>query len=172
MTAPALVGSKALDSSILEQSVPAHMLILTMEACQKIGLEFRGDVMHHLNNAAVAPLTRLDMFSVARLARRTDETATDLLKHLNADDPRDALYACAMFNMILADQGRIFDKGNQAVLVSMLVLDDVKDDKPDENGETAHWHVREKVWKLLAKKMLRRAEQLGLYSRKEMQLIA
>ena len=71
-----------------------------------------------------------------------------------------------MFNMLLVDEGLIIDKGNQAVLVSMLLLDDVKDDKPDENGETAPWHAREKVWKLLAKKMLKRAEQLGLYSRR------
>ena len=148
------------------------MLVLMMQECSKIGLEFRADVMHHLNNAAAAPLVRLDMFSVARLARRTDETATDLLKHLNADDPRDALYACAMLNMILVEEGRILDKGNQAVLVSMLLLDDVKDDKPDENGETAPWHVREKTWKLMAKRMLKKAEQMGLFFRLEVQSIA
>jgi hypothetical protein len=122
--------------------------------------------------AAVAPLAHFDMFSVARLARLIDETATDFLKELGFDDPRDGLYACAMLNMLLVDEGRILDKGNQAVLVSMLLLDDVKDDKPDENGETAPWHVREKAWKLMTKRMLKKAEQMGLFFRLEMQSIA
>ena len=77
-----------------------------------------------------------------------------------------------MFNMLLVDEGLIIDKGNQAVLVSMLLLDDVKDDKPDENGETAPWHVREKTWKLMAKRMLKKAEQMGLFFRLEVQSIA
>ena len=51
----------------------------------------------------------LDPFSVSRLARRVDDVARALLEDLSPDDPRHGLYCCAMFVLLLVDEGRLFD---------------------------------------------------------------
>ena len=78
-------------------------------------------------------MAQLDPFSVSRLARRVDDVARALLEDLSPDDPRHGLYCCAMFVLLLVDEGRLFDVQNQAVLVAMLLMDDVKDDKKDRH---------------------------------------
>ena len=65
-----------------------------------------------------APMAQLDQFSVSRLARRVDDVARALLEDLSPDDPRHGLYCCAMFVLLLVDEGRLFDVQNQAVLVA------------------------------------------------------
>ena len=155
---------KARDQRVIERALPALMLFLMMEQCKKIGLEMRADVMRHLNMASAAPLAELDTLSVSRVAKRVDEMATTLLRDLNPGDPRHGLYCCAMFALLLVDEGRIADKGNQAVLVSLLLIEDVKDEEPDINGFRPVWIVNEKKWKDEAKKMLNRALIMGLYT--------
>ena len=152
------------DQQVIERSVPAHMLVLMLEECKKAGFELRSDVMHHLNMAAAAPMANLDPFSVSRLARRIDDVARALLDDLSPDDPRHGLYCCAMFVLVLVDEGRIFDVQNQAVLVTMLLMDDVKDDSKDVKGQGAIWRVEEIKWKSAAKKMLHRAMLAGFYA--------
>ena len=155
---------------MVERCVPAHMMVLMMQECSKIGLEMRADVQHHLNVASVAPLAECDTLSVARLARRVDEVATTLLKDLSPDDPREGLYACAMFCLVLVEEGRIADVKNQAVLVSLMLLDDLKDESKDVNGEGVVWHLRERKLKEDARRLLSRATLQGLYQQLEMAL--
>jgi hypothetical protein len=163
---------KARDRAIVERALPAHMLFLMMEECQKIGYGLRADVMRHLNMAAAAPLASCDQLSVARLARRIDDAATTLLHDLSPDDPRHGLYCCATFTLLLVDEGRIEDKGNQAVLAALLLLDDVKDDRPDEEGQGAGWRLQEGRWRNEAKKLLSRAVLMGVYAKATVRLIA
>lgn len=163
MKALARVDLLARDLTITERSLPAHMLFLMMEQCQKIGLELRADVMQHLNVASIAPLSQLDTLSVVRIAKRVDEAARSLLNDLSPDDPREGMYCCATFILTLVAEGRLEDKGNQAVLVALMLLDDVKDRKPDVTGQEAVWRVNEARWGAEAKKLLHRANLLGFY---------
>jgi hypothetical protein len=120
----------------------------------------------------VVPLAKLDALSISRVAKRVDEVATTLLRDLSADDPREALYVCAMFALLLVEEDRVFDKGNQAVLVALLLMEDVKDEEPDVDGFRPVWMVNEKKWKAAAGKLLNRAMIMGLYSQGIMKLTA
>lgn len=151
------------DLQILEQIVPPLMLFLMLEQAERAGFEARADVLPKLNNASVAPLSRLDTFSVARLAKRADEIARSLLHDLSPKSALDGVYCCTQFILTLIDEGKWNDPRNMAVLVSLLIMDDVKDDRPDENGNLPVWRVEEPKWIAAAKKMLHRANLLGLY---------
>jgi hypothetical protein len=159
-------GSVHPEIATLEKAVPAHMLALMLEGCGRQGYECRSDILMHLNNAAAAPLAKLDAFSISRLAKKIDDISTSLLNHLSPDDPRDGLYCCAMFCLKLVDEGLLDDKQNQAVLVSLLLIDDVKDDRKDVQGQSSVWEVDEARWKAKAGDMLFRAHLLGLYLRR------
>ena len=171
-SATARANLLARDHTVVETAVPAHMLVLMLNACRDKGIEARPDVLRHLNVAAVSPLTKCDQLSVARLARRIDDVATTLLRDLNPDDPRHGLYSCAMFCMKLVDEGRFPDVRNQAVLVSMLLLDDIKDDRPDVNGLSVVWKLEEARWASEADKLISRANLMGLYLKEFVQLSA
>jgi hypothetical protein len=161
-------GSVQQEIATLEKAVPAHMLVLMIEACARQGYECRSDILMHLNNAAASPLAGLDAFTIARLAKRIDDIAVSLLNSLSPDDPREGLYCCAMFCLKLVDEGLLEDKQNQAVLVSLLLLDDAKDDRKDVNGATAVWRLEEAKWKAKASDMLLRAHLQGLFLRRMM----
>ena len=77
-----------------------------------------------------------------------------------------------MFVLMLVDEGRFRDAANQAVLVSMLLIDDVKDDRPDVNGALPVWRLDEMRWKAEAKKMLARANLMGFYVLDNLQIPA
>lgn len=159
----AILSVQAQELKVVERCVPAHMLFLMMEECQKIGYELRSDVMHHLNVASVTPLAGLDTLSVARLARRVDDVARSLLHDLSPDDPRHGLYCCAMFILKLVDEHRLDDRQNQAVLVALLLMDDVRDDRKDAGGQEPVWRLEERQWKEEAGRLLFRAMMQGLY---------
>jgi hypothetical protein len=160
------------DKRIIETAVPAHLLALMVLECQKIGLELRSDVLMHLNRAAAAPLARLDPFSVSRLAKRIDEAGTALLNELSPDDPCHGLYCCVMFVLRLVDEQRFPDTGNQAVLVSLLLLEDIRDERKDVDGQGAVWRLEEQKWKEEAAKLIRRANLMGLYLKDGVMLLA
>ena len=157
------IDMKSRDVRVVEKALPAHLMFLMMEECQKIKLELRPDAMAHLNRAAVAPLVRLDELSMARVARRIDETARTLLRDLAPDDPRHGLYSCAMLVLVLAEEGRLSDVGNQAVLTAMLLMEDIKDDRKDDRDEGVVWPLVEARWKKDAGKLLSRCVLMGLY---------
>jgi hypothetical protein len=164
MIAEAALDLQVRDLTAVELSLPAHMLFLMMEECQKHGYELRADVLAKLNQAAVAPLSRTNTLNVARLATQVDDNARVLLSALSPDDPRDGLFCCAQFVLKLVDEGRLNDPKNMAVLVALLLMDDVRDDRPDTNGALAVWRVDESRWQDAAGRMLSRAVLLGLYS--------
>ena len=166
------VDLKARDQEAVERALPGLMMFLMMEQCQKIGLEMRADVMHRLNVASAAPFAKLDTLSVSRVAKRTDDAATTLLRDMTADDPREALYIAAMFALVLVEEGQLADKDNMAVLVALLLMDDVKNEEPDADGLRPVWTAREAKWKDAAKRLMTRAMIMGLYARGDLKLIA
>ena len=165
----------ARDRGVIELGAPGHMLVLMAQEAAKKGWTMRSDAVHRLNMAAAAPMANLDPFSIRRLAQKIDDVATTLLNDLNPDDPRDGLYCCAKFALLLVDEGRYPDPRNNAVLVSLLLLDDIRDAKPDEAGQLAVWRLDENRWTREAKKLIQRANFMGYYMREglcDMQLIA
>lgn len=154
------------DQIVVENALPAHMMFLMMEECQKIGIVLRSDVMHKLNVASASPLAKLDTFSVARLAKRIDDAARSLLHDLSPDDPRHGLYVCAMFALSLVDEGFLDDRTNQAVLVALLLMSDIEDENKDVNGEGAVWRIEQARWKKEASSMHVRAALLGLFNKR------
>jgi hypothetical protein len=153
------------DINICQQAVPAHMLVLMAEECQKAGLEFRADLLHKLNMAAAAPLTKLKSWQVSRIAAKIEAVATNLLRDLNPSDPREGLYICAEFCLMLVAEGYWRDQDNMAVLVSLLLIDDIKDDRPDVEGQLSVWREDELKWQNKAKDLILRAQLQGLYHR-------
>lgn len=154
------------DQIVVENALPAHMMFLMMEECQKIGIVMRSDVLHKLNVASAQPLAKLDTFSVARLAKRIDDAARSLLHDLSPDDPRHGLYVCAMFALTLVDEGFILDRTNMAVLVALMLMSDIEDENKDVNGEGAVWRIEQARWKKEAGSLHVRAALLGLFNKR------
>jgi hypothetical protein len=144
--------------------VPPLMLFLMLEQAKLAGMEVRADVLHRLNVASVAPLSRLDTLGVARIAKRADETARSLLHELSPDRPEFGVYCCAQFILTLIDEGRWTDPKNMAVLTALLLMDDVKDDLPDVHGMMPVSKVDLPKWEAAAKSILFRATVMGLYT--------
>jgi hypothetical protein len=155
---------RARDLTAVETALPAHLMFLMAEECARKGLILREDVHHKLNVASAAPLSRLDTFSVVRVAKEIDKVARDLLHDLSPDDPRDGLYCCVQFCLKLVDEGRLNDPQNVAVLVALLLMDDVKDDKTDEAGNAPLWRLDEARWKEKAGRMMSRCVLQGYYA--------
>ena len=160
------------DKFLIQQCIPAHLLFLMLEECEKEGLEMRSDVKHKLNVATVAPVADKDPVTVRRVALHTDTVAVSLLHLLAPDDPRHGLYACAMFVLLLVAEGRLQDKGNMAVLVALMLMEDAKDDRKDTAGNDPIWHLEERKLRDEAKKLVRRANLSGYYLQNNMQSIA
>ena len=116
-----------------------------------------------LSTASVVPLAPLDEVSISRIARKTDEAATTLLRDLKRRDYLDGAYATAMFNLKLVDAGLDPDPQRIPVLLSMLLLEDVQNTDVDTEGASALMDLRTKEWSDEAQAMLLRAQLLGLY---------
>jgi len=114
--------------------------------------------------AVAAPFARLDDLAAELLAKRADEIAKGLLAKL-PDNSLDRLYSVCMFNMKLVDEGLLDDKQNMAVLVSLLLLDDVEDDRKDVDGREALKVADHTRWKTYASAALSSANLHGLYLR-------
>ncbi len=151
------------DLPFIEQALPAHMMFLMMEECQKAGFELRADAQHRLNVAAAAPLARLDAFSVSRVATRVDALARSLLRDLSPEDAVEGLHCCAMFCLTLVDEGCLDDKTNMAVLLSLMLIHDAENDQTDEQGNEAVTSLKLARWKSAARKLHTRAAVQGVF---------
>lgn len=154
------------ETATLERMVPSHMLLMALEECARKGYECRSDIPINLARGLLAPLAKLDELTAARVLRRSEDTATALLKRLNADNPLEGLYATAMLCLKLADEGLVTDKQAQFVLIGLLIITDVQDDSKDVDGKSAVYRVDEARWKALAGDLLFSANLNGLYLRK------
>jgi hypothetical protein len=154
------------EKSVAETALPAMMLSLAAEEVLKAGYEFRADIQRRLGVAVVAPLSVLDSTSVPRASKRLAEISGEMLRELNADDPQHMLYSCCMFCLLLVAEDHLADKNNMAVLVSMLLLNELK----HEGADSGYQHNEQRL-EGEAKKLLGVAQRKGLYNLHQ-QLIA
>jgi len=144
------------ESQAVEASVPSHLLFLIVESiAAKKEYEFREDTMLHLNRAAIVPLAKLDSFTIARVAKRTDETVRSLLSGLSVDRLEHALAGSCFFVLKLVDEG-LLPQDNMAHIIAVGLIQDMR-------AEGSHWPKEEIVSVLMANKMLASARAIGLY---------
>lgn len=159
------VDAKLLEKSVVETALPCHMLWTMAQSVVAGGYQLRPDILQRLNAGAAAPLAVLDNDDgIRRVAKRVDELARMLLFALSPDDPVHGFYSCAMFCLKLVDEGYLDDVTNMAVLVSMLLIDELK-----EEGGVESYPFKELLLKQEAGKLLSRAQKEGIY---DVQLIA
>ena len=163
---------KTRDARVLETTLPAMLMLKMLEKARKTGVEMRWDVEKKLSNAVLAPLGKLDTVSVSRIAHRLEDMSTTMLRDVSADSAAHGIYVCAMFTLLLVAEDRLDDKGNMAVLVALMIMDDIKHDEPDTNGMRPMFAAQETVWRKEADAMLFRANIMGIYPAKRLQLIA
>lgn len=144
---------------VVELALPATMLFFVMEKLQKEeGYELRKDISHALNLACITPLAGVnDDLTVAKLARRLERDAESILKDANCTDLRSTLLAAAYMTIGLVSEGRLKDKDNNAVLVSIALTDEAEHDAGDE------WGIRADESRRAGKRMMDRAMLLGYY---------
>lgn len=142
---------------ILIRTVPPHMMLLASERMKTAGETLREDVTHYLNVASVAPLSGLNDLELGRMAQRTDEIATHLIRELNPNDPKEVFIAACGFILRLVDEGLMPDPGNQSVLCALHIMDEVY---ADPGG----WNYNPFRIKQLTDNMMVRAKLQGLIS--------
>src|SRR5262245_24255998 len=113
---------------LVEHCLPAHQFALMAEHGAREGWELRADIVRYLNNAAVAPLKGLAPGDVQRVARQVDELAHALMRDTSLNDPRYGFMCCSLFTLRLVDEKLFPDARNQAVLVSLLMVEEAKVD--------------------------------------------
>lgn len=151
------------ERSLIETALPAHMMVLmsqSLYAARPSPYRLRPDIVKQLNNAAAVALTALgdDFVAVQRCARITDEVATKLLFKLSPDDPVHGFYSVAMFCLVIAEEGYFADVLNMSVLVSTLIIDDIK-----QAGGSEQYTFKERILIVEAKKILHEAQREGYY---------
>ncbi len=151
------VPTTASEAGLVELCTPAHILVLMAIELGKAGWELRPDVVRHLNQAAVVPLAGLDDLTVSWIAARVDRLGRGLLEALAPDDPRLGLITCALFTLKLVHEGLFPDPENQAVLASLLLTTEARED------DGAGWRFDEVRATAAADAMLVRARLLGHY---------
>lgn len=141
----------------VEQAVLGHLLFLSMEKVERMGYEFRSDITNYVNQSAVAPLSKYPPAQISVMAKRVDDMAVGMLRDLNPDNDMTSLFAVVRFILKLVDEGYAIEPRSQPVLVSLMLMDDIKDDKIGP----AVWKMEERKWDDLAGTMLIRAKLLG-----------
>lgn len=148
--------------SLIETALPAHMMVLMAQSLYAASVphRLRPDIVTQLNNAAAVALTALgdDFVAVQRCAKKTDEAAQKLLFKLSPDDPVHGFYATAMFCLVIAEEGYFADVLNMSVLVSTLLIDELK-----QEGGVEHYTFKERILLAEAKKILHEAQREGYY---------
>ena len=141
----------------VELGLPAHLLFLTLEeVTRKKVYEFRPDIFIKLNQSAVLHLAGLDNLTIARVAKKIDDAAKTLISVPSQEDSRHVL-ACSCFWILkLVDEGLFTDRTNMAVVVALLLINDMR-----EMG--SEWLNDEAIASKTAGTMLQRAKLLGYY---------
>lgn len=150
------------EKQLIEQCLPGHMMHLMASGVVTAGYQLRPDIMQKLNVSAAAPLAALkdDMNAIKRCAKEIDSIATRLLWDLAPQDPVHGMYACATFCLLLVEERRLLDAQNMAVLVAMVLMDDLKSE-----GFAETYHYKEKILEAEAHKLISKAIKEGYYGK-------
>ena len=129
-----MVDQRLTDRASVEAVLPAYMLELALRALARWdqGYSYRGDVIILLTRAQEAAFVRakMDSLSVSRVALRVERDGRDIMKGANTDDYRLLLLGVCRLILRLVDQRRISDVEDQAVLVSLMLVEEA--DRDDE----------------------------------------
>lgn len=155
------IEALALELSVVEMALPAHLLFITAQAVVTSGFIMRADALDQLNRAAIVPMMHLkhDPASLQRAAIRVDKSANSMLNMLSADDNLHALYVVCMFNLTLVTERKLDDPDSLAVLTAMMLITELK-----ETGHTEAYSFKEKLLLTEAHRLLVEANRLGLYT--------
>lgn len=143
------------DKDILLRTVPCYMMLLAVRELNRQGEKIRADMDHNLEVGSYAPMSGLDVLSVSRLAKRTDEIALNILKDVSPNNAHDMLLATSYLMARLVEEGHIKDVTSQAVLIAMALIEEARE-------EPEHWNYNDKTVARLANNMLTRCMIYGL----------
>lgn len=155
----ALLNPQAQEQRQLEEALIGHLLFIAMEEVEKIGYEFRLDIRHYVNQASIVPLSKMPPAILALNAKKVDDTATALIRDLSVDDARTLLFSVCQFILTLVDEGYTLDPRSQPVMVSVSLMDEIKDGKVGESL----WRLEQQKWTDNAGTLLVRSKLLGFF---------
>jgi hypothetical protein len=115
------------EQAALDLALPSHMLWLCADLLRADGWRLREDIFLLLSQAAGAALKGLNKWEVWRTSVKIEEVGIGVIRDMSFDDPRDGLVSCAALTLKLVDEKLFADSGNQAVLVSLLIMNDAQD---------------------------------------------
>lgn len=165
MTPLGLIGHTDVDKELVEASLPAYLMLMAVHNCHRNQIDLRADVAHHLDRASAAPFSGLHGIDARRVAQKVEDTTKTLLNCLDSSEPRESLYACALFTLRLVDEGFLSDQTNMAVMVALLLMNDLDD---AENGTPDDAYARllgtRESWSRKAGALHTRAALLGYFN--------
>lgn len=153
MTSIRRFGSVA---ATVEELIAPHMMALAVEKLYADGYELRLDARGYLDNAVKALVLRHTGQEMV-VAKKADDYATKIMRHVDFDDAETALLAISYMIAKLVQEELYPDKTNQAVLTALMVIGDKDDDSPE-------FQRVDKIAREKAGKMLDECLRLGLYS--------
>ena len=143
------------DIPVIEQGLPATLLYRAIKDLRSKGYLMREDVNAHINTARLAAIANLSFDDKFRCIQTTSETAELMLHGARPDDARDLVLAVAFFILKLIEMGLWGDAGNTAVIASIHIMEDAKEDP--------EWNYNEKWVGQAASAMLFIVTNKGLY---------
>ncbi len=138
------------DHRILRTTVPCYMMLLASMELKKRGELLRKDYQDYLDQGSIAPLQGLDILSISRLAKQTDEISVKILRDVSPDSPHDMLLATCYMILRMVEEGLITDATSTGVLTAAALIEEAKE-------EPESWHYSDKKVVRLSNDMLTRA---------------
>ncbi len=127
-----MTDQRLVDRASVEAVLPAYMLELALRALARWdqGYSYRGDVIILLTRAQEAAFVRakMDSLSVSRVALRVERDGRDIMKGANTDDYRLLLLGVCRLILRLVDQRRLPDPEDQAILISLMLVEEAERD--------------------------------------------
>lgn len=129
---------KLTERESLDLSMLCYLPLLVLESIMaKENMQARADWKQVLELGSVAPFAHFDDLSVARLAKRIDADAREVLKEAGISNLRHLMLSVCRLILILVDQGRVEDKANSGVLFALAVMEEATVD-PESGWQ---WHA-------------------------------
>ena len=119
-----LMDVKQIKTRAIEEALPAHLIQYLVHELKKRGWEFREDLAHYCNTAALRALRDVPEAFVQSIAREIEALGEDILTVVSNDDPRHTLCAVAYLTCRLVDEGRYPDPEAVPVKAALLILED------------------------------------------------
>lgn len=145
-------------NDFIERLIPPMALLMTMQGLAAEGLRVGSDTAVPLKQAVQVIVKRMPENEREKMVRDAFTKVEAILGPENGGSKRQTVLATCMFICKLVDEGIKIDPGSQAVLVSLLVLEEAKQD-PE-----AGWGYHRPTLEEAGGRVLSRARLLGLFS--------